>query len=57
MDLYEHKSAIMWEAVGCEDCRVERYAAEGFDGVGVELVLSNVSQFEVAGIGFTSIPG
>ena len=37
MDLYEHKPAIMWETMGCEDCRVEGYTAEGFDGVGVEL--------------------
>ena len=44
MDLDEHKSAIMWEAMGCENCRFERYAAEGFDRVGVELELSNVSQ-------------
>ena len=56
VDLYEHKAAIMWEAMGCEDYRAEGHAAEGFDGVGVELELGNVSQLEDAGIGFTSIP-
>ena len=56
MDLDEHEAAIMWEAMGCEDCRIERYAAEGFDGVGVELKTSNVSQPEVAGFDFKSIP-
>lgn len=56
MDLYEHEAAIMWEAMGCEDCRVEGNASEGFDGVGVELELGNDSQLEVAGIGFASIP-
>ena len=56
VDLYEHKAAIMWETMGCEDCGVEGYAAEGFDGVRVELELGNISQLEVAGIGFMSIP-
>ena len=56
VDLYEHEAAIMWETMGCEDCRDEGDAAERFDGIGVELELGKVSRLQVTGSGITNIP-
>lgn len=43
MNFDEHKSAVVGEAMGRRDGCCERDAAEGFDGVGVELFKVNSS--------------
>lgn len=40
MDFNEHKSSIVWEAMGRDCGCCEGNAAEGLDGVGVQLGIS-----------------